>query len=100
MKLSPRAREVLARMVEHADDGDEEGELTFSSGQWWLGDDRTSGAVAKQLLKGCLIRMSHGDLGDKYQLYVATDEARSVLDDPNYVTVIERAIAEQNEKRP
>lgn len=91
MKLTPRARAVLAAMLAHRDD--EEGELTRDGAQWWLGLDRTSASVANQLLRACLIRLEVGDLGDRYQVWVATEEARPALEDPAYVPLIERAVA-------
>jgi hypothetical protein len=76
-------------MVERADDPDGEGELVGEKGTWWIGTERTSWGVAKQLLRLCLVR----DVSDTHSLlrYEADpEEARRVLDDPSYVPEIVR----------
>jgi len=90
-RLTKRARAIMRLMVEPKDGDD--GQLVGESGQWWVDLERTSWSVVRQLLKLCLIRLEYEDNRGNYQQYAATDEARKILDDPSYVTMIERAKA-------
>jgi hypothetical protein len=99
IKLTPRAREVLRLMVDHADDEDGDGELVGEHGVWYVGLERTSWRVVKQLLWFGVIKVAWGDeAGDgRYQAYVATGEARRALDDPGFVPLFVRALEREAE---
>jgi len=89
--LTPRAREVLRLMLNNADT--EDGVLVGEGALWWIGDERTSWQVAKQLLQLCLVRdISDTDL---LRYEVNADEARRALDDPAYVPEIIRLMRAQ-----
>lgn len=87
--MTKRAREILRLMVEKRDH--EDGELVGDKGQWWIGTERTSFKVVKQLLVLCLISLECGEVG-RYEVYQANEEAKKFLNNPKYVPLIVRAM--------
>jgi hypothetical protein len=86
MRLSPRTREVLQTMVDHADE--HEGTLTHATpGGWWLGDEQVGGQIGYHLLRLCLIT-EESYCSDDVKHYRLNEEGRSVLTDPNYLPMI------------
>ena len=87
--MTKRAREILRIMVEKRDH--EDGELVGEKGVWWIGLERTSFQIVRQLLTLCLISLECGKVGG-YEVYQATSEAKEFLDNPKYVPLIVRAM--------
>jgi hypothetical protein len=82
MDFSRRAREVLRLMVENRDDEEGDGELVGEKGQWWIGDERTSGRVVNELIRACVIKQLDECSGRGYAVWVAHSDADRALADP------------------
>lgn len=90
MRLSPRVREVLEILRRHSEPACDLTELTQAvPGGWWLGNERVGGQVGYFLLRHALIRQTDGDKETMFH-YVINEEGCKVLDDPNYVPVVDR----------
>lgn len=95
MYLTPRVREILIRMRNRTDTEEyEDAELVeFIPGGWWIGDEKVHGRVGWFLLRHCLISSDDFTLSGGYRRachYHINEEGRKVLEDPNYIPVVDR----------
>ena len=75
--LSPRAKQVLAIMRDHEHDS-HDGWLVQEGVECWIGDQRTSHAVVKQLIECCFV--SEEQSGGRTRMYSINDSGKRFLD--------------------
>lgn len=87
--LSPGMARLLRWMVEDDPDGDIVGE----KGTWYCGYHGTTWSTVKKLLVYCLITPDGEERPDKgFERYVLNSEGRAILEDPEYIPLIMKAI--------
>lgn len=85
--LTPGALRVLREMR------DQDEELIYEPGAgWWVGLRQTSGSVAFQLLRLCLLHKETFQ-GGSLERYVLNEEGHNILDDALYVPQILRQLS-------
>ena len=89
MKVTPRCREMLEFLVRPPED--EDGELVRSGGEWWFGLEQTTWRVVKPAIVAGILRLVL-EVGPDYEVYGPTPEVERVLADPEYETMLERAL--------
>lgn len=78
----------MERVLREMRDQDEELVYEPKAG-WWVGLRRTSGKVALQLLRLCLLRKEDYQ-GGVFERYSLNEEALKILEDDSYIPLIVR----------